>query len=267
MDNVSVNRIAVNPFQPRGTIDDSSILELARSIGTSGIVQPIVVRAKGDKLQIIAGERRWRAAKVAKLDTVPVVIREASDEEMLEWALIENIHREDLNAIDRALAYRRYCEAFDIRADAVARKLGEDRSTVANYLRLLDLPPSVQDLVSKRQISMGHARSLLGVADELRQMELAAHVVERRLSVRSLESIVRRERPRRPPEKRDAPSAPVPEAHFHELEEKFEMILKSKVRIELGTPKGSGCVIIEFGSVDDFDRICSCIGFKSEEPA
>ncbi len=265
MDNVSVDRITVNPFQPRGPIDESSIRELARSIKTSGIVQPIVVRANGDKLQIIAGERRWRAARAANLETVPVVIREATDEDMLEWALVENIHREDLNAIDRALAYRRYCEAFNIRPDVVARKLGEDRSTVANYLRLLELPTSVQDLVSRRQISMGHARSLLGVTDELRQMELAADVVEKNLSVRSLESLVRRERPRRSRTKEEAPPPPTPEAHIRELEEKFEMILKTKVRIELGRPKGSGHVMIEFRTVDDFDRICKCIGFNSNE--
>ncbi len=168
---VAVESLEPNPFQPRSDAEQSGIESLAESIERSGMLQPIAVRRHHGKLQIIAGERRWWAARSLDMAEVPIIIRDATDEQMVELALIENIQREDLNAIDRAQAYRAFCARFNVKPDEVAQRLGEDRSTVANYLRLLDLPGPIRDLVAHGEISMGHARCLLGVADEAKRWQ------------------------------------------------------------------------------------------------
>ena len=259
---VDVDELRPNRLQPRSGLGDSGIEELARSVAVNGVVQPIIVRESEDGLEIIAGERRWRAARKAGLGSVPVVVREATDEEMLELALVENIHREDLNAVDRASAYRMYCDEFDMTAEAVAERLGEDRTTVTNYLRLLELPELVQEMVAGSEISMGHARSLLGLVDDVRRLELAQRVVEKGMSVRMLESLVRRERPRRATVSRRARRAVmgVSEANLREIERKFEDVLGTKVRIRLGPSRKNGRIVVEFFSLDEFEGICRKVG-------
>jgi ParB family chromosome partitioning protein len=181
---------------------------------------------------------------------------------MLELALVENLEREDLNAIDRARAYRRFCTTFGLKADDVADRLGEDRSTVSNYLRLLDLSEPIRELVASDKLSMGHARCLLGITDEPRRMRLALSAAENGLSVRALEEIVRRERTRGGVAA-SAPAVPTANqrsAHIHDIEARFERALKTKVVIHEGRRKASGRITIEYYSLDDFDRIAEMLG-------
>jgi ParB family chromosome partitioning protein len=229
------------------------------------MLQPIAVRKINKHYQIIAGERRWTAAKSIGLREVPVLIREATDEQMLELALIENIQREDLNAVDRARAYQQFCERFQLKPEEVAARLGEDRTTVVNYIRLLDLPAAILARVAEGGLSMGHARCLLGVTDTDRQARLAHAVVENGLSVRALEEIVRRERTRsEQPEKPAAGGERTRSAHLDSVQRRFEETLRTKVTIREGRRKGSGRVVIEFYSLDDFDRIADALGVTLE---
>lgn len=266
-----VEQLHANPMQPRRTGVDEGIESLAKSITKSGMLQAITVRIHSGKYEIIAGERRWRASKLAGLKEVPVMIRDATDEEMLELALVENIQREDLNAIDRAMAYRQFCREFDLRPEQVAERLGEDRTTVTNYLRLLDLSSSLKDRVASGELSMGHARCLLGVAEEDRRDQLAEAVVRNQLSVRALEEIVRREKTRRGEGDVgvDGASGPAEEPraaspHVLDMQRRFEEVLKTKVVIREGRRKGRGRVILEYYSLDDFDRIAAALGVQME---
>jgi ParB family chromosome partitioning protein len=241
-------------------MDDASLDALAKSIQRSGILQPISVRRHGDRFQIIAGERRWRAAKRCGMTTIPIVIRQATDEQMLELALVENLQREDLNPIDRAKAYRQFCRTFSLTADDVAERLGEDRSTVANYIRLLELDEALQAMAAGGILSMGHARALLAVRDPHERRRLADAVEQNQLSVRALEEIIRRRKTpdaaattSTPPEKLRSP-------HLRDLQTRFEHSLKTKVTIHEGRKKGSGRITIEYYSIDDFDRIASALG-------
>ena len=263
-----VELLEANPYQPRHLFDDGDIESLAQSIKQSGMLQPIVVRpgAQG-RYQIVAGERRWRAAKLLAMAEVPVMVRQASDEQMLELALIENLQREDLNAIDRARAYDRFCTHFSLKPEEVAYRLGEDRTTVVNYLRLLDLSDSIQRLVAADKISMGHARCLLSLSDARQREKLAVAVVETGLPVRTLEEIVRQEKGRSSPGATAEPgTVPIRQqsAHLRDMERRFEEAVKTKVTIQEGKRKGSGRLVIEFYTFDDFDRLCSMLGVELE---
>lgn len=261
---IAVAELHANPFQPRSTLSDNNVISLAASIRRNGILQPITARRTGNGLQIIAGERRWLAAKVAGLSHVPVLIRAANDEQMLELALIENIQRDDLNAIDRARAYRRFCEAFALTVEEVAGRVGEDRSTVANYVRLLDLSQDIQKMVASGTLNMGHARSLLGVADPNRRMQLAEACVQNQLSVRALEDIVRREKSRAETDAKPAHLAKPASAHLADLQRRFEEAVRTKVVIKEGKKKGSGRIVIEYHSLDEFDRLAQQLGVRLE---
>jgi ParB family chromosome partitioning protein len=254
-----------NPFQPRSSAVRENVASLAASIRENGLLQPITVRMEHGEYQIISGERRWWAARSLDMPNIPAIVRPATDRQMLELALIENIQREDLNAIDRARAYRRYCGEFGLKPEEVATRLGEDRSTVVNYLRLLDLPDNIRAMVEVGQITMGHARCLLGVADGERQRQLAEAIVANELSVRAVEEIVRRQRER---EGDKTPAEKTPEqtysAQVHDLEQKFEQAVKTKVTIKPGRRKGAGRIVIEYYSLDDFDRIASSLGVELE---
>ncbi len=261
---IAVDRLSPNPFQPRGTFSDASLAALAASLRQSGMIQPISARRSGGKLQIVAGERRWRAAKLAGMASVPVIVTEVDDRQMLEMALIENIQREDLNAIDRARAYRRYCDEFGVAAEELAGRLQEDRTTVTNYLRLLDLPEDVKALVAANRLSMGHARCIVGVADDPTRLRLAKAVVAHDLSVRALEEIVRREKrgAERSPDGAGRRSDKTP--HLRDLEERLAVSTGTKVTIKEGRRKGSGRIVIEYYSLDDFDRISARLGLEKD---
>ncbi len=258
---VEIGRLRPNPFQPRQEMDPEAIDELAKSIAEAGIIQPILVRSTEKGHEIIAGERRWRAARKAGLKTVPVIARDASDEQMLELAIIENIHRRDLNAIERAQAYRRYCEVFELPAEQVARRLGENRTTVVNYVRLLDLPREVRDMVASGKLSAGHARSILGIDDDQRRAEMARTAINLGWSVRTLEKVVRREKTPKNPPKPEEDNAESEDAHIQQLEQRFTDRFKSRVEIHMSDkPSNKGRVVLMFSGITDFERIAELSG-------
>ncbi|HEY3382894.1 MAG TPA: ParB/RepB/Spo0J family partition protein [Vicinamibacterales bacterium] len=248
---VDVDRIEPNRFQPRGHFDQAGVEDLARSIKANGIIQPIIVRRVGSNYQIIAGERRWRAAQHAGLLKVPVIVKDVApgqDARLLEMALIENIQREDLNAIDEALAYRRLSDEFDLTQEQIADVVGKDRSSVANALRLLRLPPAVRDQVSSGQLSMGHARALLALENDPAISKAAAEIVSRRLSVRETEALVKRLTTPPPP-----PKEKKPDVHTRAAEQDLRLRLGAQVRI-IRQRKG-GRIEIDFKSEDELQRL------------
>lgn len=255
-----LDAIDPNPFQPRSHPMNTNIRELARSLEQSGILQPVVVRRVGQRYQIVAGERRLLAARSLGWKDIPALVREATDEQMLELALIENLHREDLNPIDRALAYRRLCTEFRLSAEQVAQRVGEDRTTVVNYLRLLDLSPNIQQMVVDGRLDMGHARAILGVEDAAERERIAVRAAEERMSVRALEAAVRRQKESYRPSTAKVKTHPL----IADLQERFEAALSLKVRILPGKRKNTGQVILYYESLDDFDRIVACLGIEPE---
>jgi ParB family chromosome partitioning protein len=253
---VDVDRLSPNDLQPRGQMDHTALQQLAQSISSSGIIQPIVVRKVGDRFQIIAGERRWRAAKIAGLLRVPVVVREVRDGDeraLLEMALIENIQREDLNPIEEALAYRRLADQFDMTQEAIAAAVGKDRTTVANVVRLLRLPDEVRNEVASGRLSMGHARALLGLSDETGQRQLARDVIARSLSVRETESLVKKGVAEGKSESKTLKTSPAQDVHTRAAEEKLRLVLGTRVRIVRQGERGR--IEIDFGSEDELIRL------------
>jgi ParB family chromosome partitioning protein len=250
-----IDRLAPNDFQPRGHVDESRLHELAQSIKANGVIQPIIVRRIGDRFQIIAGERRWRAAKLAGLLRVPVVVREVApgqEKSVLEMALIENIQREDLNPIDEALAYRRLADEFHLRQEDIASAVGKDRASVANYVRLLKLPDEVRMEVASRRLSMGHARALLSLTDEADQRRTARDVVARSLSVRETESLVKKI----VEGGAAAHVAAAPKAvdvHTRAAEDRLKLLLGTRVRIVRHGVRGR--IEIDFVSEEELIRI------------
>jgi ParB family transcriptional regulator, chromosome partitioning protein len=244
-----------SPEQPRQAFDEAKLEELAQSIRSEGIIQPLVVRERGARdgggFWLIAGERRWRAAQRAGLHQVPVVVREASPAKAFEMALVENVQRADLNPIEEAEAYRRLSEEFGYTQEQLAERVGKDRTTVTNALRLLKLPAGVRKLVSDGDLSMGHARALLGL-EGAEAIEIAARkVAARALSVRATEELVRRERDG----KSAKPAAPGKSASVRDLEEKLTRALGSRVRIEERGGGKAGRIEIDYADLDDLDRL------------
>jgi ParB family transcriptional regulator, chromosome partitioning protein len=255
---VDVDRLSPNDLQPRGNMDHSALERLAQSITSSGIIQPIVVRKVGDRFQIIAGERRWRAAKMAGLLRVPVAVRDVDpgdERALLEMALIENIQREDLNPIEEALAYRRLSDQFAMTQEAIAVAVGKDRATVANVLRLLRLPEEVRADVAGGTLSMGHARALLGLTSDASQRQLARDVIARSLSVRETESLVKKLAGEQAPqsEPKTLKAADVHDVHTRAAEDKLRLVLGTRVRIVRRGERGR--IEIDFGSEDELIRI------------
>ena len=251
---VDIDRLTPNDFQPRVMIDDARLQELARSIKSNGVIQPIVVRRMGDHFQIIAGERRWRAAKHAGLLKVPVVIKDVAtghERSLLEMALIENIQREDLNPIDEALAYRRLADEFQLTQEAIAAAVGKDRASVANTVRLLRLPHEVRAEVAGGRLTMGHARALLSLTDEGEQRRIARDVIARGLSVRETETLVKKTLEGRTP-KEAAPPKPV-DVHTRAAEDRLKLLLGTRVRIVRRGQRGR--IEIDFNNEDELIRI------------
>jgi ParB family chromosome partitioning protein len=250
---VDIDRLSPNEYQPRGPMDRERLDDLARSIRANGVIQPIVVRKSGERFHIIAGERRWRAAQLAGLTRVPVVVRDVpagQDRSLLEMALIENIQREDLNPIDEAQAYRRLLEDFHLTQDAIADAVGKDRATIANTLRLLRLPSDVRADVAGGTLSMGHARALVSLPSEDEQRRIAREVVTRQLSVRETEALVK---------KAAAGDAPAPttaravDVHTRAAEERLRLTFGTQVRIARRGKRGR--IEIDFSSEDELIRI------------
>jgi ParB family chromosome partitioning protein len=245
---VDIDRLRPNRAQPRTTIDDARIDDLAQSIRANGVIQPIVVRSVDGGYEIVAGERRWRASQRAGLLKVPVVVRDVPDDRLLALALIENIQREDLNPLEEALAYRRLIDEHRLTQDQIAEAVGKDRSSVANFVRLLKLPQEVRANVASGALSMGHARALLGLPDEAAQRRLGRDVVAKSLSVRETEALVKRAG--EPPPRREPQQ---PDVHTRAAEDRLKFALGTRVRI---ARKGKGGRIeIDFTSEDELQRL------------
>ena len=255
--------ISPNPYQARTYWDDDKLQELSESIAANGVVQPIVVRRVGTGYQIIAGERRYRASQMAGKDRIPAIVREATEDQMHEWALVENIHRANLNPIERAKAYQAYIKAFSISQTEASQRLGEDRSVVANHLRLLELPSDLQQLLIDQKLAMGHARAILALpSDDLRR-KLANRALAGRLSVREVERLVKQYLTQGD-DKTPIQIQNKKPSYILELEDLIKVELGSKVKIETGKNGKSGKIVIEFKSLNDFDRVLSKIGVKTD---
>ena len=241
--------------QPRMRFDDASLQELADSIRANGVVQPLLVRRKGSRFELIAGERRLRAARIAGLEAVPVIIREVPDEKLLEIALVENIQREDLNPIEEALAYRGLLEGVGLTQESLASRIGRDRSYITNYLRLLRLPDDVQALVQDKVLSTGHARALLGIPEPSRQSELASTIAKRELSVRQTEELIRRSAGKTVRLRASKTAAQTVDPNTRALETKLRRELGTQVKVVQKRGNSEGIIEIEFYSLADLDRI------------
>lgn len=249
---VPVKDIVPNRFQPRRVFDDEALAELAESIRQYGILQPIVIRKTLQGYELAAGERRWRASQLAGLKVMPAVVRDYTDGEMTEIALVENLQRQDLNVLEEAMAYRRLMEEFGLTQEEVARKLGRSRSHIANTIRLLNLPPSVQENVSRGTLTMGQVRPLLALPNAELQVEAANIILEEDLSAREAEALVKR-LTSTPRVKQTPTSPPPPEIFVAEVEDRLKLILGTQVRIKPGKLKSK--IEIEFYSAEDLDRL------------
>jgi ParB family chromosome partitioning protein len=246
---IPISQIQPNPFQPRKTFNEASIDELARSVRQHGIVQPLVVTRSGDKYKLIAGERRFRAAQKAGLTTVPVLIKEMMTEgDALQIALIENIQREDLNPIEEAMAYHQLHDDFQLTQEEISRRVGKERSTVANFLRLLKLPDPVKKLLASGQLSMGHARALLAIESPKKQEQLAERVVRKNLNVRQTEMLASESSPKTA-EKKEKEK----DVFTRDAEDKLQRTLRTKVEID--RRRRGGVIHIRYGSEDELIRV------------
>jgi ParB family chromosome partitioning protein len=258
---VDLSSITPNPYQPRTVFNEDKLHELADSIAANGLIQPIILRKARQGYHIIAGERRFRAANIAGLNKITAIVRNATDEQMLELALVENIHRDNLNCLERAKAYKNYIESFSLTQQQAAQRLGENRSVIANYMRLLDLPLDIRDMLTKEKLSMGHARALLALAsDELRR-KLANRAMANRLSVRAVEKLVKKYIT----ELEEGVKTKVKEKlpNIRDLENSISSKLATKVNIDTRKGGKRGKITIEFYSLDDFDRICEQLGVNA----
>lgn len=254
---VKITKVEPNRSQPRKNFDEDALQELADSIKQFGVIQPILVQDRKDHYEIIAGERRWRAAKMAGLKEVPVIIRDYTEQEIVEISLIENIQREDLNPIEEAQAYKRLLDEFHLKQDELADRVSKSRVAVANSIRLLKLANDVQQMVIDDMISPGHARALIGIENPQEQYNLAQRIFDEKLSVREVEKIVKNLH--KPLKKRKKLDDKTLLAIYHEEEEKMKKKLGTKVSV-ISKGEGTGKIEIEFYSHDDFDRLIELIG-------
>ncbi len=256
---IKISKIEANPFQPRSDFNEMMLREMADSIREQGVIQPISVRKLGyDKYQLIAGERRLRASKMAGVDTIPVFIRVANDEQMLELALIENIHRENLNAIEVAISYQRLIDECKLTQEKLSDRLGKNRSTIANFLRLLKLSPEVQIALRDGFISMGHARALVPLADEKLQTKILKQIIKQALNVRQVEQLIRKLLKDSPSEETEKLETGIPEK-YKEMPALLSRRFSAKVSLKRNN-KGKGSIVINFNNDGELDNIISIIG-------
>ncbi len=257
---VNINKVEPNRNQPRKNFDEDALVELSESIRQFGVLQPLLVQDKNDYYEIIAGERRWRAAKLAGLKEIPVIIKQLSDQEVVEISLIENIQRENLNPIEEAFAYKRLLTEFHLKQDEVAERVSKSRTAVTNSMRLLKLDERVQQMVIDDMISTGHARALLGIEDGEKQYTTAQKIFDEKLSVRETEKLVKKIQQEKdvPVEKEKKTDAKM-EAIYQDLEEKMKSILGTKVAIRQKDDK-KGKIEIEYYSMEELDRILDLMG-------
>lgn len=252
---VAIDLIDPSSLQPRSVFDDVKLNELARSIIANGVVQPLLLRRKGSRFELIAGERRWRAAQRAGLNKVPAILKDVSDDQVLEIALIENIQREDLNPIEEARAYKKLIDSLGLTQDSVAERVGRDRSYITNYLRLLRLPEDLQELLQAGRLSTGHARTLLGLEHVDVQRRLARKIIEQDLSVRATERLVRQHAEPARARRKAAPQTQERDANVRAAESKLRRRFGTQVRIIRAQSGDSGKIEFEFYNQGDLDRL------------
>lgn len=251
---LNLSQIKPNPFQPREDFDSQSLEELTQSIKEKGVIQPILVRRRGESFELIAGERRLRAASALNIKEIPAIVKDVNDQDSLELALIENIQRQELNPIEEARAYKYLIEKFNLTQDRISEVLGKARVSIANTLRLLKLPQEIQEEIRKNRISFGHGRALIEIEDANLQRKLAHEVISHGLSVRELESLIKAQRPKTPKQKiRQGNHEP----QLLVIEEQLQQILATKVRISKRSKRGH--ILIEFYSQADLERIINKI--------
>ena len=249
---IAIDQIETNPFQPRTDFDETALRELAQSIKEQGVIQPVTVRKLGyNKYQLISGERRLRASKMAGLTKIPAFIRIANDEQMLELALIENIHRENLNAIEVAISYQRLIDECGLTQEEVSEKVGKSRSAVANFLRLLKLPPEIQLAIRDGHISMGHARALINITDKEEQLKLLQQIIMEEMTVRQTEEMAEKAKGHGGKEKKQTNFVP---EHVKSKIKTLSQTLNTRVKVKRNI-KGQGSVVIDFKDEAEFDRI------------
>ena len=250
---IEIENIEINPFQPRKEFDQDELLALVQSIKTLGLIQPITVRSVSEKkYQIISGERRWRASKLAGLKSIPAYVRIADDQGMLEMALVENIQRSDLNPLEVALSYQRLIDECNLQHETLAKRVGKERSTVSNYIRLLKLPPDIQSAVKAKKLSMGHARALLSIEDPTLQLQLSKKILEESLSVRNTEKLIREAKT--PGAKIKTAPDRIEHPEIRKIKDRLSYLLGSKIDIQRSN-KGKGKIVIHFNSDDQFNNI------------
>jgi ParB family chromosome partitioning protein len=251
---IEIDLIDAGSMQPRTRFDQTKLEALAKSITDNGVVQPVLVRRQGQRYELIAGERRWRAAQLAGLSRIPAVVREVADDQLLEFALVENLQREDLDPIEEASAYKKLMEAIGLTQEAIAERVGRDRSYITNYLRLLRLPTDIQKLVQDGKLSTGHARTILGLNDPDEQRRLSRKIIDGSLSVRDTERLVKRltemTGTRRAPK-----GQPTSDPNIRSAESKMRRALGTQVRIFARDDGSSGHIEIEFYTLGDLDRL------------
>ena len=257
---IPLEQIQPNPDQPRKKFDTSSIESLADSIRSTGVLQPVLVKQVAEeRYELIVGERRWRAAKLADLEWIPAIVRSVSAAESIELALIENLQREDLNPLERAAAYREYINAHHISVDELAKRLGESRPNISNYLRLLKLTDEVQEAITNGQLAMGQARAIAGIEDKQRQLAICRLAIRRNLAVRQVEELVKSEHsPKNKPEKSEAKTR-----HLSEVEQALTMALGLRVKLHPGKKKNTGRVVIQYRNLEEFDLLAQKIRGRS----
>ena len=255
---ININRVEPNRNQPRINFDEDALLELAESIRQFGILQPIIVHKKDENFEIIAGERRWRAAKIAGLKEVPIIIKELTEREIVEISLIENIQREALNPIEEARAYKRLLEEFSLKQDEVAERVSKSRTAVTNSMRLLKLNDKVQQMIIDEMISTGHARAILGIDNQEIQYQVANRVFDEKLSVRDVEKIVKNLKKNKPAKNKELDKEKEDDFIYHALEEKISSKLSTKVKI-VRKENSKGKIEISFFTNDELDRITDMI--------
>jgi ParB family chromosome partitioning protein len=261
---VEVELIDASPLQPRTHFDQASLEQLAQSIDAHGVVQPVVLRPKNGRYELVAGERRWRAAKIAGLSRIPAVVRDIEDKDLLELALIENIQREDLNPIEEAQAYRKLIETVGLTQESLADRVGRDRSYITNYLRLLRLPADIQRLLAEGKLSTGHARTLLGLEQIDEQRRIARRIIERGLSVRETEALVRRLTEGGASRKVRGQGPSTSDPNVRAAEEKLRRRLSTQVRIAHDASGAGGKIEIAFYNSADLGRVFELLMCKPQ---
>jgi ParB family chromosome partitioning protein len=255
---IAIDLIDVSPVQPRSYFDEAKLQELAMSIKENGIVQPVLVRAVGARYELVAGERRWRAAQVAGLSRIPAIVRDIPNEKVLELALIENIQREDLNPIEEARAYKNLIETVGLTQESLAQRVGRDRSYITNHIRLLRLPEDLQQFVQDGKLSGGHARTLLGASDVAVQRQVARKVIEKGMSVRETEKMIQAIA-RSPQSATTKPAARAADPNLKAAEAKMRRVLGTRVTIVANPSRQGGSIEIEYYDERDLDRLYNLI--------